>query len=49
MAAIKKSSHDAGFDVGVRAFTYIVTIEHLDWDLTFLDEELSAQVVAWRD
>ena len=46
MAAIKKSSHGVGFDVGLRAFMYIVPMEHLDWDLAFLGKELSAHVVA---
>ena len=46
MAAIKKSIHDARFEAGVPAFTYTVATEHHDWDLAFLGEELSAQVVA---
>ena len=49
MTATKKSIHDVDFDVGVRAFTYTITIEHLDWDLAFLGAELNAQMVVWRD
>ena len=37
----KKSIHDEGFEAGVRAFTYTVAIEHFDWDLAFLGEELN--------
>ena len=49
MAVTKKSSHDAGFNVGMQALTYIVVMEHLDWDLSFFGKELSVQVVVWRD
>ena len=47
--ASEESSHDAGFDASVWAFTYIVAREHLNWDLSFLGEKLNAQVVAWHD
>ena len=40
MAVTKKSIHDEGFEAGVQAFTYTVVMEHLDWDLAFLGEEL---------
>ena len=42
MTKLKDSSYNAGFDVGVQAFTYIVMTEHLDWDLSFRGEQLSA-------
>ena len=41
MVATKKSIHDEGFEVGVRAFIYTMASEHLDWDLAFMGEELN--------
>ena len=46
---INQSSHNVGFNAGVRAFTYNVAAEHLDYDFPFLGEDLSAQVVEWCD
>ena len=43
----KKSICDEGFEAGVRAFTYTMVTEHLDWDLAFLGEELNAQISVW--
>ena len=36
MVATKKSIHEAGFEVGVWAFTCTVVTEHLDWDLALV-------------
>ena len=41
---IKQSSHDAGFNTGVRAFMYIVVTKHLNWDMSFLGKDLSAHM-----
>ena len=48
MTKIKGSGYDAGFDVGVQNFTYTVVIEHLNWDLAFLNLKLSVIIDRWR-
>ena len=42
MVVTKKSIDDVGFEADVQAFTYTVAMEHLDWDLAFLSEELNS-------
>ena len=49
MTKLKDSSYDASFDASVRAFTYTMVMEHLDWGLSFLSEKLSALVDEWYD
>ena len=49
MTKLKDSSYDAGFDAGVRAFMYTVATKHLNWNLSFFGEKLSALVDEWCD
>ena len=44
MTTIKKSNCDMGFDEGVQAFMCTVATKLLDWDMSYLGEDLSVQV-----
>ena len=48
MATLKKTIWDEAFEEAVESFAYTTTIQHPDWDLSYLGDHLAAQIAEWH-
>ena len=48
MAALKQTIRVEAFEEATESFAYTTTIQHPDWDLSYLGDHLAAQITEWR-
>ena len=48
MVALKQTIQDEAYEEAVESFAYTMTIQHPNWDLSYLGDHLAAQIIKWH-
>ena len=48
MATLKQTIRDETYEEVAKSFAYTTAVQHLDWDLSYLGDNLAAQIAEWH-
>ena len=48
MATLRETIRDEAFEEVAESSAYTTTTQHPDWDLSYLGDDLAAQIAEWR-